>query len=135
MRQRLVTRKNRKLRQLRALHPEIRVEILYRRDYEALMGGRAVPLLDCAVHGPGRADRLTGGNPEVPLKPVYTAATPRIANTRRAWSRRRSANRSTSGETVPEPRVAIQYETDSGVSGRSSIVIRPAAASSRATLR
>jgi bifunctional protein TilS/HprT len=46
LRQRLVTRKNRKLRQLRALHPEIRVEIRYRRDYEALMGGGAVPLLE-----------------------------------------------------------------------------------------
>jgi hypoxanthine phosphoribosyltransferase len=33
MRQRLVTRKNRKLRRLRELYPDIRVKLLYRRDY------------------------------------------------------------------------------------------------------
>ena len=37
MRQSLVTRKNRKVRKLRELHPEIRVKLLYRRDIEALM--------------------------------------------------------------------------------------------------
>lgn len=33
MRQRLVTRKNRKLRRLRELYPDIRIKLLYRRDY------------------------------------------------------------------------------------------------------
>lgn len=33
MRQRLVTRKNKKLRRLRELYPDIRVKLLYRRDY------------------------------------------------------------------------------------------------------
>jgi hypoxanthine phosphoribosyltransferase len=33
MRQRLVTRKNRKLRRLRSLYPNIRIKLLYRRDY------------------------------------------------------------------------------------------------------
>jgi hypothetical protein len=33
LRQELVTRKNAKVRQLRALHPEVRVKVLYRRDY------------------------------------------------------------------------------------------------------
>ncbi len=36
MRQRLVTRKNRKLRKLRALHPELRVKLFYKRDIERL---------------------------------------------------------------------------------------------------
>lgn len=36
MRQALVTKKNRKVRRLRELHPEIRVRVLYRRDLEAL---------------------------------------------------------------------------------------------------
>jgi hypoxanthine phosphoribosyltransferase len=36
MRQPLVTRKNRKLRRLRALHPEVRVKLFYRRDIERL---------------------------------------------------------------------------------------------------
>jgi hypoxanthine phosphoribosyltransferase len=36
MKQSLVTRKNRKLRKLRALHPEVRVKLFYRRDIERL---------------------------------------------------------------------------------------------------
>jgi hypothetical protein len=36
MKQSLVTRKNRKLRKLRALQPEIRVKLFYRRDIERL---------------------------------------------------------------------------------------------------
>jgi hypothetical protein len=36
MRQPLVTRKNRKLRRLRRLHPEVRVKLFYRRDIERL---------------------------------------------------------------------------------------------------
>ncbi len=36
MKQSLVTKKNRKLRRLRELHPEIRVKLFYRRDIEAL---------------------------------------------------------------------------------------------------
>ena len=37
MKQRLVTRKHRKLRRLRALYPNIRVKLLYRRDYYELL--------------------------------------------------------------------------------------------------
>lgn len=37
MRQRLVTRKNRKLRRLRELYPDIRIKLLYRRDYHQLV--------------------------------------------------------------------------------------------------
>jgi hypoxanthine phosphoribosyltransferase len=36
MRQRLVTRKHRKLRRLRELYPDVRVKLLYRRDYQRL---------------------------------------------------------------------------------------------------
>jgi hypothetical protein len=36
MKQSLVTRKNRKLRKLRALHPEIKVKLFYERDFERL---------------------------------------------------------------------------------------------------
>jgi hypothetical protein len=35
--QKLVTKKNRKVRRLRELHPGIRVKILYQRDYLALL--------------------------------------------------------------------------------------------------
>lgn len=37
MKQSLVTRKNRKIRRMRSLYPEIRVKILYNRDYRKLM--------------------------------------------------------------------------------------------------
>lgn len=37
MRQRLVTRKNRKLRRLRTLYPNVRIKLLYRRDYLRLV--------------------------------------------------------------------------------------------------
>ena len=36
MKQSLVTKKNRKMRRLRELHPEIRIKLFYRRDIEAL---------------------------------------------------------------------------------------------------
>jgi hypoxanthine phosphoribosyltransferase len=36
MKQSLVTRKNRKLRKLRQLHPELRVKLFYKRDIERL---------------------------------------------------------------------------------------------------
>jgi hypothetical protein len=35
--QKLVTKKNRKVRRLRELHPEIKVKVLYQRDYLALL--------------------------------------------------------------------------------------------------
>ena len=35
--QKLVTKKNRKVRRLRELHPEINVKVLYQRDYLALL--------------------------------------------------------------------------------------------------
>ena len=36
MRQSLVTRKNRKLRELQELYPEVKVKLFYRRDIERL---------------------------------------------------------------------------------------------------
>jgi hypoxanthine phosphoribosyltransferase len=36
MKQSLVTKKNRKLRRLRQLRPDVRVKLFYRRDVEAL---------------------------------------------------------------------------------------------------
>jgi hypothetical protein len=37
LRQSLVTKKNRKLRLLRALYPDVRIKLLYGRDYKSLM--------------------------------------------------------------------------------------------------
>jgi hypothetical protein len=35
--QKLVTKKNRKVRRLRELHPEVKIKIFYQRDYQALL--------------------------------------------------------------------------------------------------
>lgn len=43
MRQALVRRKNRKLRFLRALYPEINIKLLYRRDYQRLLERFGIP--------------------------------------------------------------------------------------------
>lgn len=42
LKQSLVTKKNRKLRLLRRLHPEVRVKLFYRSDFERLLGKYAV---------------------------------------------------------------------------------------------
>jgi hypoxanthine phosphoribosyltransferase len=44
MRQRLVTRKNRKLRRLRELYPNVRIKLLYRRDYVRLLDAYPGPV-------------------------------------------------------------------------------------------
>jgi len=43
MRQRLVTRKNRKIRRLRETFPSIHIKLLYRRDYDRLIGAYPAP--------------------------------------------------------------------------------------------
>lgn len=43
MRQRLVTRKNRKLRRMRELYPTVKVKLLYRKDYQRLVGSYRPP--------------------------------------------------------------------------------------------
>ena len=43
MRQRLVTRKNRKIRRLREIFPSIQIKLLYRRDYDRLIGAYPAP--------------------------------------------------------------------------------------------
>jgi hypothetical protein len=82
--QRLVTKKNRKVRRLRELYPDVRIKVLYQRDYLSLLakygleppsqmiapgGPAAVPREGAAAatagadldRGPGRATRAAGG--------------------------------------------------------------------------
>ncbi len=55
MKQNLVTQKNRKLRRVRELYPEINVQLLYRRDLMRLMGKYGFgPLADAPVAGASR---------------------------------------------------------------------------------
>jgi hypothetical protein len=69
LKQSLVRRKNRKLRHLRQLYPEIRVKLFYARDFRALMVkyGRMGILSDLAVfngssNGNGNANGNGNGN-------------------------------------------------------------------------
>ncbi len=54
LRQRLVTAKNRKLRRLRELYPEVNVVLLYRKDYHRLLARFGVGPLGDAMGSPGR---------------------------------------------------------------------------------
>ena len=54
MRQRLVTRKNRKVRRLRELYPNVRIKLLYRRDYHRLLLSYRRPAPDPAPLRPCR---------------------------------------------------------------------------------
>lgn len=52
LRQALVTKKNAKVRRLKQLHPEVRIRILYRRDYEQLANAFGLtPLAQAASAG------------------------------------------------------------------------------------
>lgn len=55
MQQRLVTRKNRKLRRLRELYPNVRIKLLYRRDYLRLLDAYPNPK---RLPEPGAVDRI-----------------------------------------------------------------------------
>src|SRR3712207_1994806 len=52
MRQALVRRKNRKLRLLRALYPEISIKLLYRRDYQRLLERFGIRPEELEAEGP-----------------------------------------------------------------------------------
>ena len=53
MNQKLVTKKNRKVRRLRELHPDVNVKVFYQRDYLALLVkyGLEAPSQDLVVEG------------------------------------------------------------------------------------
>lgn len=63
MSQKLVTKKNRKVRRLKELYPDVSVKILYQRDFRKLLFKYGIPVisrehsegggLDAAVHGDG----------------------------------------------------------------------------------
>jgi hypothetical protein len=55
LRQPLVTRKHKKLRAFRRLYPECQIELLYRRDYEALRAGGAIPAIAAYLAGSAAA--------------------------------------------------------------------------------
>ena len=62
MNQKLVTKKNRKVRRLRELYPEIRIRILYQRDYLHLVAKYGLP---DGADGPTRTPTRLPGPPRV----------------------------------------------------------------------
>jgi hypoxanthine phosphoribosyltransferase len=88
LRQRLVRKKNRKLRRLRELYPDIRIKLFYARDFRAMMlkygrlglaqslsgtSGQVVP--DRSVATAAAAARMATPLPTVPAEPVPVLAT------------------------------------------------------------
>ncbi|HZA82885.1 MAG TPA: hypothetical protein VFC13_15675 [Actinomycetes bacterium] len=72
--QRLVTKKNRKVRRLRELYPDVHIKVLYQRDYLSLLAkyGLEPPsqMLDPAAEGGAPAPQRAGeGEPAAPERP------------------------------------------------------------------
>ena len=76
--QRLVTKKNRKVRRLRELYPDVRIKILYQRDYLSLLAkyGPEPPrqMLDPATDGGAPATQTAGKGQPTPAGKVQVAA-------------------------------------------------------------
>ncbi len=58
MKQSLVTKKNRKVRLLRALYPELHIKLLYRRDYQQLVAQYGYGVLEITELRPEDIDRI-----------------------------------------------------------------------------
>jgi hypothetical protein len=93
--QRLVTRKNRKVRRLRELYPQVRIKVLYQRDYLSLL----------AKYGLERPSQMSGrAAPDGPRAPRDAAATPASsAGPPDGTARVRAAGRPRALPDPPEP--------------------------------
>jgi hypothetical protein len=66
MKQKLVTRKNRKMRLLRAVYPDINIKLLYRKDFQRLFGLFGTSFIEDATSpSPISGEGWGGGNEEV----------------------------------------------------------------------
>jgi hypothetical protein len=74
LRQKLVRKKNRKLRRLRELYPDINIKLFYARDFRALMlkYGK-VALVDGLSGSSGQVALPHGARPEIPLAAATTS--------------------------------------------------------------
>jgi hypoxanthine phosphoribosyltransferase len=112
LRQKLVRKKNRKLRRLRELYPHVRIKLFYARDFRALMlkygklaladaltgtAGQAVPPDELAP------DDIPGPEPAaVPVRELDRQAEPATSATmRRTASRRRRRRRAAAAAGAP----------------------------------
>ena len=121
LKQRLVRKKNRKLRRLRDLYPGLRIKLLYARDFRALLlkygrialadafsgaEGQATPPRPRPAHhgaahavGPGASPVREAGDStrsvDPPIRPTPSASRARRARRTRAEARARAAARAT----------------------------------------
>jgi hypothetical protein len=109
LKQRLVRKKNRKLRRLRALYPDVRIKLFYARDFRALMlkygrialadelsgtPGHLVPERDDgdpAGDGPRGAGEAPGGAAEPATRPAAAAQAAETSPVRRGRTARTRA--------------------------------------------
>lgn len=56
LRQSLVTKKNRKLRRLRALYPDVNIKLFYNRDYRALLSKYGLPTMPAESRHEGEGE-------------------------------------------------------------------------------
>jgi len=111
--QRLVTKKNRKVRRLRELYPDVRIKVLYQRDYLKLLdrygleppsqmidpaAGRGVAEEGGGVHHAGQVDPVPAPAPPAPHEPTPLARIPERPGG--AVERARAAGRP---RAVPDP--------------------------------
>ncbi len=97
LRQKLVRKKNRKLRRLRELYPELRIKLFYARDFRALMlkygrleladelsgtAGHVTPMRSAAamLAGPFGVERLQAASPNPPVAAAASDAPGPAAN-------------------------------------------------------
>jgi hypoxanthine phosphoribosyltransferase len=136
LRQKLVRKKNRKLRRLREVYPEVRIKLLYARDFRALMlkFGR-IGLAD-AFSGavgqttPPRARRGVTGSGD-PAKAADGAAPSARASRRSAAPRRASSAAARDAATAAVTTATVAVEPD-GAAGTGADAARVAGASRRA---
>jgi len=91
--QRLVTRKNRKVRRLRELYPQVRIKVLYQRDYLSLL----------AKYGLERPSQMSGRDTPDGLRAPRDAATPASSAAPGGAARVRAAGRPRALPDPPEP--------------------------------
>ena len=105
--QRLVTKKNRKVRRLRELYPDVRIKVLYQRDYLSLLAkyGLEPPsqMVDPPA-GPGVSTLVGAGGPGGGPRQAARAATAGPARPGGAVERARAAGRP---RVVPDPPGAV----------------------------
>jgi len=63
MSQKLVTKKNRKVRRLKELYPDVQIRILYQRDFRKLLFKYGIPVVERDHSEGGGLDAMTGGEP------------------------------------------------------------------------